>query len=68
MSRALSLEVIAEGAETAEQVAELQRLGCEFAQGYHFSGPVSAHAMTEMLTHGPRWVTQAERQRRSADH
>ena len=37
MSRALSLDVVAEGVETADHVRELSRLGCGLAQGYHFS-------------------------------
>ena len=40
-------EVIAEGVETAEHAALLQRLGCEQGQGYYFSRPVSS----EVLTH-----------------
>jgi diguanylate cyclase (GGDEF)-like protein/PAS domain S-box-containing protein len=49
MSKALSLDVIAEGVETARQADELRRLGCDIAQGYWFSPPVSADAITEML-------------------
>jgi predicted signal transduction protein with EAL and GGDEF domain len=39
MARALGLEVVAEGVETAEQAAEVQALGCGWAQGYHFARP-----------------------------
>ena len=56
MSHALSLDVVGEGAETALQIAELTRLGCDFAQGFHFSRPVPADAITQMLTAGPAWV------------
>jgi PAS domain S-box-containing protein len=35
----LGLKVIAEGAETAEQVSLLQELKCEFVQGYFFARP-----------------------------
>ena len=42
MSRALSLDVVAEGVETADQVRELSRLGCGLAQGFHFSRAVPA--------------------------
>jgi EAL domain-containing protein (putative c-di-GMP-specific phosphodiesterase class I) len=34
----LRLEVVAEGVETEEQMNLLQSLGCEYAQGYFFSG------------------------------
>lgn len=30
---------MAEGVETADQAAALRELGCELAQGYHFSRP-----------------------------
>ncbi|MDQ6732432.1 MAG: EAL domain-containing protein [Actinomycetota bacterium] len=61
MSHALSLRVVGEGAETGLQVAELSRLGCDYVQGYHFSPPVSADAITAMLTAGPGWLTSAPR-------
>ena len=56
MSHALSLDVVGEGAETALQIAELTRLGCDFAQGFHFSRPVPADDITRMLTAGPAWA------------
>jgi diguanylate cyclase (GGDEF)-like protein/PAS domain S-box-containing protein len=59
MSRALSLNVIAEGVETQLQVDELVRLGCQLAQGFHFSRPVAAGEITSMLREGPAWVTSA---------
>ncbi|BCJ49330.1 hypothetical protein Asp14428_08050 [Actinoplanes sp. NBRC 14428] len=37
----LGLTAVAEGVETSEQAAELQRLGYRFAQGYHFGRPVA---------------------------
>jgi diguanylate cyclase (GGDEF)-like protein/PAS domain S-box-containing protein len=53
MSRALSLEVVAEGVETTLQITELRRLGCGFAQGFHFSSAVSAGEITSILRNGP---------------
>jgi EAL domain-containing protein (putative c-di-GMP-specific phosphodiesterase class I) len=55
MSRALSLLVIAEGVETPLQAAELQRIGCEYAQGFHFSPPLPAKEITRILEHGHPW-------------
>ena len=56
MSHALSLEVVGEGAETALQIAELTRIGCDFVQGFHFSHPVPAYEITRMLEQGPAWL------------
>jgi EAL domain-containing protein (putative c-di-GMP-specific phosphodiesterase class I) len=58
MSRALSLEVIAEGVETRAQAQALLALGCRMAQGYHFSRPVAAAAMSRMLAGGPLLASQ----------
>ena len=41
MASTLCLEVVAEGVEDADQLALLNHLGCEYAQGFHFSRPVS---------------------------
>ncbi|MET0425764.1 MAG: EAL domain-containing protein [Actinoplanes sp.] len=38
----MRLRAVAEGVETAEQAAELHRLGYRFAQGYHFARPMPA--------------------------
>ena len=57
MSHALSLQVVGEGAETALQVAELERLGCDLVQGFHFSRPVPAAEITRMLEGGLPWAT-----------
>ena len=40
MGHALEMRVVAEGVETAEQLAALQALGCEELQGYYISRPV----------------------------
>jgi len=49
MARSLNLKVVAEGVETAEQVAFLKQHGCAAAQGFYFSRAVSARAFTELL-------------------
>ena len=41
MAHVLSLQVVAEGVETGPQLAKLSQLGCDGAQGYVFSRPVS---------------------------
>ena len=42
MSKALGLQVVAEGIETEEQLTVLIAMGCHMAQGYYFSKPVPA--------------------------
>ncbi|TFZ55682.1 EAL domain-containing protein [Methylorubrum sp. Q1] len=39
LGRALGLEVVAEGIETADDLATLQTMGCPFMQGYHLGRP-----------------------------
>ncbi len=41
MAGALGLCAVAEGVETAGEAEELRALGCELAQGYHFSKPLA---------------------------
>jgi EAL domain-containing protein (putative c-di-GMP-specific phosphodiesterase class I) len=48
----LGLEVIAEGVETREQLDYLKVLGCEFAQGFHVSRPLTAGAARALVETG----------------
>ncbi|MEO6423665.1 MAG: EAL domain-containing protein [Candidatus Nitrotoga sp.] len=52
MAHSLKLKVIAEGVETAEQLAFLKQQGCDEVQGYYFSQPVSAEKFTKLLSSG----------------
>jgi diguanylate cyclase (GGDEF)-like protein/PAS domain S-box-containing protein len=45
----LGLEVIAEGVETAEQVAQLRALHCRLGQGFFFSTPVDGEAFKALI-------------------
>jgi len=49
MARNLSLELIAEGVETAEQLAFLQEQSCHAYQGYLFSPPIEEQMFIELL-------------------
>jgi EAL domain-containing protein (putative c-di-GMP-specific phosphodiesterase class I) len=42
MGKALGMSVIAEGVETAEQLAVLRSLGCDQVQGYLIAKPLPA--------------------------
>ncbi len=49
MARALNLELVAEGVETARQLEMLQRMGVNIIQGYYFSRPLEARAFRDLL-------------------
>jgi EAL domain-containing protein (putative c-di-GMP-specific phosphodiesterase class I) len=49
MARALSLDVIAEGVENDVQLAELRRLGCDYAQGHLFHAAMPAAEVTRLI-------------------
>jgi diguanylate cyclase (GGDEF)-like protein/PAS domain S-box-containing protein len=55
LARDLGIAVIAEGVETEAQLRQLRRAGCDFAQGYFFSVPLSAGGAEELLRAMPRW-------------
>jgi len=49
LAKTLSLEVTAEGVETAEQLALLQDCGIDYAQGYYFSKAVPADGLRALV-------------------
>ena len=55
LARNLSLDVIAEGVETAEQVEELKKLDCKYAQGFYFSKPVARQEAEALLAEHALW-------------
>ncbi|HET7446169.1 MAG TPA: EAL domain-containing protein [Solirubrobacterales bacterium] len=52
MARALSLDVIAEGVENEIQLAELRRLGCDYAQGHLFHAAMPEDEVSRLLGEG----------------
>ena len=53
MAYQLRLSIIAEGAQTAEQVSKLRDLGCMYIQGYYFYRPLTVGKMEDLLEHRP---------------
>ncbi len=49
LGRTLGLLTVAEGVEDADQRRELESLGCERGQGYHFARPLAAEALNLFL-------------------
>jgi diguanylate cyclase (GGDEF)-like protein/PAS domain S-box-containing protein len=54
----LGMEVIAEGAETAAEIAMLRTLGCEYAQGFGLGEPMPADEATRLLSRSIRVAAQ----------
>lgn len=49
LAHSLGLSVVAEGIETESQYLALREMGCEFAQGYHFSRPILSDQVDEFI-------------------
>jgi EAL domain-containing protein (putative c-di-GMP-specific phosphodiesterase class I) len=55
LARALGMDVVAEGVETPAQVAQLQMLNCDYAQGYYFARPMDAPQLAGLLESRKAW-------------
>ncbi|MEG4391246.1 EAL domain-containing protein [Microcoleus sp. BROC3] len=55
LAHALGMDVIAEGVETAQQLAKLRSIGCEYGQGYFFAKPLPSQAATALMASEPQW-------------
>ena len=53
LSRGLNLETVAEGVETADQLARLRAIGARQGQGFFFARPLRPSAIAELLASGP---------------
>lgn len=49
LGRGLGMDIVAEGVETEFEAVMMTNFGCTELQGYHFSKPVNADAMSELL-------------------
>ncbi len=55
LAQKLGVDVTAEGVETAEQLAQLRKLKCEYGQGYFFSRPLNTEATEALIVALPQW-------------
>jgi len=55
LAHTLGLRAVAEGVETALQLTELRRLGCDRAQGFHMARPASGNDIGELLAANRSW-------------
>jgi EAL domain-containing protein (putative c-di-GMP-specific phosphodiesterase class I) len=70
MGQSLGLRVIAEGVETAEDLAFLQARHCEEAQGYFICRPIPAEQFGDILRRGlrlPNFVSGAQHDARATE-
>ncbi len=49
LAQNLGMDIVAEGVETQEQLAQLQSFNCEYGQGYLFSRPTNAETAATLL-------------------
>ena len=59
LAHAFGMTVVAEGVESAGQLAALGELGCDQVQGFLFSKPVPAEILTELLGRGSGTLSAA---------
>ena len=55
LAHKLGVNVTAEGVETAEQLAHLRELKCEYGQGHFFSHPLDSEAAEALIMTNPQW-------------
>jgi EAL domain-containing protein (putative c-di-GMP-specific phosphodiesterase class I) len=59
LAKNLGMQPLAEGVETAEELAFLRALNCPLAQGFLFSRPVLASELTKLLIPGSSLIPSA---------
>jgi diguanylate cyclase (GGDEF)-like protein len=59
LAAALGIRSVAEGVETAEAAAALTAMGCQAAQGWHYSGPLDGPGAATWLAGHPRALPAA---------
>jgi EAL domain-containing protein (putative c-di-GMP-specific phosphodiesterase class I) len=61
LARALGIRSVAKGVESPETAAALRAMGCDMAQGWHFSRPLNVASATAWLADGLVQDTSSER-------
>ena len=56
LAKSLDMEVVAEGVETEQQLQQLRKMHCAYAQGYHLSRPVEAPQFETLIGTGRSWA------------
>jgi diguanylate cyclase (GGDEF)-like protein/PAS domain S-box-containing protein len=62
LAHSLGLDVVAEGVETAEQLAFLTERGCNYYQGHYFSEPLESAAFIDLVSRHQGEAAQEEDQ------
>ena len=68
LGQTMNLETVAEGIERVEEMLLLRRQGCTTGQGFHFSPPVAAPQLTELLNGQSSRSTVVKEQRHDPSH
>lgn len=68
LGRGLGMPVVAEGVETAQQLARLQVEGCDIVQGYHIGRPAIIESFKDGLVLQPSPEAGSTPARSSAEH
>ncbi len=55
LGKNMQMDVIAEGVEKIEQLNQLKKFGCGYAQGYFFSPPVDSRNAEQLIRNDPEW-------------
>lgn len=55
LAHTLGMDTIAEGVETASQLAQLRKLNVEYGQGFYFAKPLDRAAAEALIADWPRW-------------
>jgi EAL domain-containing protein (putative c-di-GMP-specific phosphodiesterase class I) len=55
LAHTLGMDLVAEGVETANQLAQLRTLKVDFGQGYYFGKPLDSEQTEFLIGSWPQW-------------